>query len=109
MIHATVAFYFIFAILTQLGGVLGFVKAKSKVSLIAGLVSGALLDLAGALIIVFPARPVIGLATGGIVTFLLLGRFAPAYFNTKKLMPAGMMVFLGMVSLALTMAALAGF
>jgi uncharacterized membrane protein (UPF0136 family) len=99
------SFYFIFATLTQVGGIIGFIKAKSRASLIAGLVSGALLDLAGILLIVLPARPKIGLGVGLMVTLLLLGRFAPAFFRTKKFMPAGMIFFLGLISLALSIAA----
>ncbi|MEO7933672.1 MAG: TMEM14 family protein [Chthoniobacterales bacterium] len=98
-------FYFIFATLTQVGGVIGFIKAKSRASLIAGLISGALLDLAGIMLVVRPERPQIGLGLGLVVTLLLLGRFAPAFFRTKKFMPAGMIFFLGLISLALTIAA----
>ncbi len=108
MIHITLVYYFVFASLTQIGGVMGFVRAKSQASLIAGLISGALLDLAGALLVIFPASPKIGLVTGGVVSLLLLGRFAPAFFKTKKLFPAGMMFFLGTASVILTLVAWAG-
>ncbi|HEX8373284.1 MAG TPA: TMEM14 family protein [Chthoniobacterales bacterium] len=99
------AFYFIFGALTQIGGVIGFVKAKSRASLIAGLVAGGLLDLAGFLLMRLQDRPQIGLGLGTAITVLLLGRFAPAFFRTKKVMPAGMITLLGIVSLVLSIAA----
>ncbi len=99
-------YYFVFATLTQIGGIIGFIKAKSKASLIAGLVSGALLDFAGILLIINPERTKIGLGVGLVVTLLLLGRFAPAFLRTKKFMPAGMIFFLGLISLALSILAL---
>lgn len=101
-VSITLVWYFIFASLTQIGGIIGFIKAKSKASLIAGLISGALLDLAGALLIIKPAQPKIGLGFGLVITLLLLGRFAPAFFKTRKFMPAGMIFFLGIISVSLT-------
>lgn len=106
MTHAALVFYFIFATLVQLGGVIGFVKAKSKASLIAGLVSGLLLDLAGILLLMKPENPRLGLFVGLIVTILLLARFAPAFFKTKKFMPAGLIFFLGIMSIGITVSAL---
>jgi uncharacterized membrane protein (UPF0136 family) len=105
MLRSTWIFYFIFASLTQLGGIIGFVKAKSKASLIAGLIAGGLLDIAGLLLLLAPDRPLLGLITGIVVTLLLLGRFAPAFFRTKTWMPAGLIFILGLVSLALSTAA----
>jgi len=95
-------FYFIFATLVMVGGVIGFIKAKSKASLIAGVVAGALLDLAG---ILLTPHPELGLGIGVAVTILLLGRFAPAFFRTRKFMPAGMILLLGLISLGLSVAA----
>lgn len=98
----TLVYYFIFGALTLLGGVIGYLKAKSKASLIAGVISGALLNLAGVLLLISPARPQMGLAVGIAITLLLLGRFAPAFFKTRKWMPAGMIFLLGLISLGLS-------
>lgn len=106
MTHSTLVFYFIFATLVEIGGCIGYIKARSKASLIAGLISGLLLDVAAVLLLMHPERPQIGLILGTVVTVLLLGRFAPAFFRTKKFMPAGMVFFLSLISLVLSLVAL---
>ncbi|MBV8813985.1 MAG: TMEM14 family protein, partial [Verrucomicrobia bacterium] len=45
----TAYFYILFGILCMLGGALGYARARSKASIIAGGISGALLILAGIL------------------------------------------------------------
>lgn len=77
--------------LTALGGLIGFLKAKSVPSLIAGGVSGALLIVAGILSISSPRNAAI---LGGIVSLLLLGRFLPAFLKNKAFMPSGMVSLL---------------
>lgn len=104
MINSVQIFYFVFAALVQIGGVIGFVKAKSKASLIAGLISGAVLDVAAVLTML--GHTLAGLIVGLIITVLLLGRFAPAFFKTKKFMPAGLIFILGIISLAISIVAL---
>ena len=104
MINSVQIFYFVFAALVQIGGVIGFIKAKSKASLIAGLISGAVLDVAAVLTMLGHTQA--GLIVGLIITVLLLGRFAPAFFKTKKFMPAGLIFILGIISLAISIVAL---
>lgn len=77
--------------LTAIGGVIGFLKAKSTPSLVAGGVSGLLLILAGVLSSSNPRNAAI---LGGIVSLLLLGRFLPAFLKNKSFMPAGMVSLL---------------
>ena len=93
-------YLFVFGALTIAGGVMGFVKAKSQPSLIAGGTSGALLVLAGWLAGTTNARA--GLILGAILSLALAGRFIPAYRKTKKAMPAGLMVLLSVAGLVLT-------
>ena len=50
MLELTKNYYFIFGALTILGGVIGFVKAGSKASLIAGGISGLLILIAAWLV-----------------------------------------------------------
>jgi uncharacterized membrane protein (UPF0136 family) len=76
---------------TALGGLIGFLKAKSIPSLVAGGVSGALLIVAGILSTSSPRNAAI---LGGIVSLLLLGRFLPAFLKSKAFMPAGMVSLL---------------
>ena len=96
---------FVFGVFSILGGVIGFVKAKSKPSLIAGAGSGVLLLGCGAAISM--AHAMVGLIVGLLISLALAGRFVPAFRKTKKVMPAGVMAFLSIVGIVLTIAALA--
>jgi len=101
---ATQGFLVLFGLFTIAGGVLGFVKAKSKPSLIAGGLSGLLL-LTAAWLMRTPGRP--GLVLGLLVSLALAGRFVGAYRKTKKVMPAGVMSALAVIGILLTALALA--
>jgi uncharacterized membrane protein (UPF0136 family) len=91
-------YFYVFAALTIGGGVMGFVKAKSRASLIAGSVSGGLLLAAGWLVQSAHAMP--GFILGGLVSLALVGRFAPAYRKQHKFFPAGLMAVLGITGIA---------
>ena len=87
--------YFIgFGLLTIAGGVMGYVNARSAVSLFAGAISGGLLLVAAFLL---PSHAVAGLALGGLISLLLTGYFLPAFFRTRKIAPAGMMSVLSVL------------
>ena len=94
MIAPTKIYFIIFGLLTIAGGAMGYVKAGSTISLIAGLISGVLLLLAAFLL---PAQAMAGLALGGLVSLLLIGYFLPAFLRTGKVMPAGMMAILSIL------------
>lgn len=95
-----VRFYlFGFGVLTIAGGVMGFVKAKSRASLIAGSISGALLILAGYLV---GTNGRLGLFLGLGVSAALAARFVSSYRKSKKVMPAGLMAVLGVVGVVFT-------
>jgi uncharacterized membrane protein (UPF0136 family) len=96
-------YLFVFGMLTIAGGVLGFVKAKSRPSLIAGTLSGLSLMVAGYLV---GTRGTLGLALGLIVSLSLAGRFIGAYKKTGKLMPAGLMSVLAVAGVVFTVVAL---
>ncbi|MFM1802245.1 MAG: hypothetical protein RJA81_1597 [Planctomycetota bacterium] len=81
----------IYAMLLVAGGWIGYLKAKSKPSLIAGHVSG-LLIIVSILIMIKGGQ----LAPGGCIlasltAFLLTIFFGKRFAKTRKLMPAGMM------------------
>lgn len=93
----TAAIYLIFfGVVTALGGVMGFVKAKSKASLIAGSISGVLLVVAGLL-----ARQghKAGLILGIVVSVALLGRFGAVFARTRAMAPAGIMTLLAFIAI----------
>jgi len=96
MLMPTKIYFIVFGLLTIAGGIMGFVKAGSNASLIAGSLSGLLLLLAA---FILPSHGAIGLALGGIVSLLLIGYFLPAFFRTGKIMPAGMMSLLSILGM----------
>jgi len=97
-------YLFGFGALTIAGGVMGFVKAKSRASLVAGTISGGLLVFAGYLV---PATGRLGLIVGLGVSAALAARFVMSYRKSKKVMPAGLMAALGIAGVVVTAVALA--
>lgn len=76
---------------------MGYVKAKSKASLIAGSVTGGLLLLAAFLV----ARDLTaGKILGIIVSLVLLGQFGPSLRKEFKVMPNLLIVVLGSLTVA---------
>jgi len=101
MLNIARLYFFVFAALTALGGVMGFIKANSKPSLIAGVVSGLLLAVAGWLM---PTKTTAGCVMGILVSLLLLGRFLPAYLKKGAAMPAIPMIILSAAGVAIAVA-----
>jgi uncharacterized membrane protein (UPF0136 family) len=95
-------YFIIFGLLTIVGGVIGFVKAGSTASIIAGSISGIALIVAAFLL---PGNVVLGLAIAGLVSILLAGRFIPAFLKTGQVMPAGLMSLLSVIGLILAIVA----
>jgi Small integral membrane protein len=95
-------YFIVFGILTIAGGVIGYVKAGSMPSIIAGSISGILLLVAAFLL---PDHRVAGLATGLIVSLLLAGQFIPKFIRTGKVMPAGMMSILSVIGIIMAIVA----
>ena len=104
MLELTKNYYFLFGALTILGGLIGFLKAGSKASLIAGGVSGGLILVAGWLVMQGSTQA--GLILGLVISSVLEMRFLPAFVKTKKAMPAGMMAALSMAGTVLSVLAL---
>ena len=78
----------------MLGGIFGFVKAKSKASLIAGVLSGVLLLVS---YFISSDNPNNGLLIGLGITSLLAITFAIRLAKTKKFMPSGMLLILTII------------
>ena len=102
MIGPAKIYFIVFGLLTIIGGVMGYLKAGSMASIIAGTISGALLLLAAFLL---PGNAVAGLALAGIVSIALAGRFVPAFMSTGNFMPAGMMSVLSVIGIILAIVA----
>ena len=102
MIGPAKIYFVVFGLLTIVGGIMGFVRAGSTASIIAGSISGIMLLLAAFLL---PNHVVAGLAIAGLVSLLLAGRFLPAFIKTGAMMPAGMMSILSVIGLVLALVA----
>lgn len=82
----------VYIALVVVGGVMGFVKAGSKVSLVASLISAAVLAMF--------ATDAFPIDKAWIALLPLLAMFFMRYVKTKKFMPAGLMVVLTGFTLA---------
>lgn len=94
MSHFANTVLWIYIILLLVGGMIGFLKAKSKVSLIMATVSAVILILC-ALNLVFQYY------MADVVIVLLIVVFTMRLAKTKKFMPSGMMLLVSIVALAL--------
>jgi uncharacterized membrane protein (UPF0136 family) len=95
-------YFIIFGALTIVGGVIGYVKAGSAPSIIAGAITGVLLLAAGFLL---PEHRAAGLAIAFITSLLLAAQFVPKFMRTGKAMPAGMMSILSVIGLIVAIVA----
>ena len=89
-------YFIVFGVLTIVGGVIGYVKAGSVASIIAGSITGVLL-LVGAFLL--PEHRAVGLATVFIISLLLAAQFVPKFLRTGRIMPAGMMSILSAIGI----------
>src|SRR2546421_1250962 len=94
--EASKIYLVIFGILTVVGGVVGYIKAGSVASIIAGSITGVLLLVAAFLL---PEHRAIGLATALIVSLLLAAQFIPKFLKTGRMMPAGLMSILSVIAI----------
>jgi uncharacterized membrane protein (UPF0136 family) len=99
---ATAIYFLVFGALTIIGGVIGYVKAGSVASIIAGAISGILLLIAGWIL---PNNRTIGLAIAFVVSLLLATQFVPKLIRTGKVMPAGLMSILSVIGIVVAIAA----
>jgi uncharacterized membrane protein (UPF0136 family) len=86
----------VYGVIAIVGGIMGFIKSQSKVSLISGSISGAGLLIAG---IAAAQNQEWGKITGMAISSLLVIVFIVRLIKTKKFMPAGLMILGGVVTL----------
>jgi uncharacterized membrane protein (UPF0136 family) len=88
----------IYIVLLIVGGLMGFLKAGSKISLITSAVSAALLVVTS-----IPGlfQPRFGRGAADLILAALLVVFAVRLTKTKKFMPSGLMLALTIAALAL--------
>lgn len=95
----------VYGLLVLFGGVIGYLKAKSRPSLIAGSVFGITLVVLAvvALLGAHQKVPAFSAAVAGVLLVL----FGFRYWRSKKLMPAGLLTVLSLVALLVNVFALA--
>ena len=94
--EAAKIYFIVFGVLTIAGGIVGYIKAGSAASIIAGAITGILLLIAA---FVMPEHRVAGLVTALIVSLLLAAYFIRKYLSTGAVMPAGMMSILSVIGI----------
>ncbi len=104
MEKAAAIYLIAFGLATLAGGFQGYVKAKSTISLIAGLVNGALLAAAGFTVLQTGSRN--ALLLGLLVSGALGGLFLQRWLRTRKPMPAIPMIGLSLIAVILCALAL---
>jgi uncharacterized membrane protein (UPF0136 family) len=87
-----------YGLLAIIGGIMGYQKAQSKISLVSGGISGLLLILSGILALNGIGS---GLILAALISGLLVIVFGVRLAKTKKMMPAGMMIVMGLITLAI--------
>ena len=100
--EAAKIYFIVFGVLTIVGGIIGYVKAGSVVSIIAGSITGVLLLVAAFLL---PEHRLVGLATALIVSLLLAAQFIPKLLRTGRVMPAGIMSVLSVIGVIVVIVA----
>ena len=85
----------LFGAFVVFGGVMGYVKASSKASLIAGSITGGLLLLSAFLI---TQDLTAGKILGIVVSLVLLSQFGPSLRKKFKVMPNLLIVVLGLLT-----------
>ena len=102
MIGPAKIYFIVFGLLTIVGGVMGYAKAGSTASIIAGSIAGILLLIAAFLL---PGNLAVGLALAAVVSIALAGRFIPAFIKTGHVMPAGLMSVLSVIGIIMAIVA----
>jgi uncharacterized membrane protein (UPF0136 family) len=102
MIGPAKIYFIVFGLLTIAGGVMGYVKAGSTASIIAGSISGILLLVAAWLL---PDQLALGLAVAALVSIALAGRFVPIFMKTGQALPAGLMSVLSVIGVIVAIVA----
>jgi uncharacterized membrane protein (UPF0136 family) len=95
-------YFIVFGVLTIVGGIMGYAKAGSVASIIAGLITGILLLVAAFLL---PEHFAAGLITAFIVSIFLALYFIPKLLQTGRVMPAGIMSLLSVIGIIVAIVA----
>ncbi len=86
----------VYGILAIVGGAIGYKQAGSQASLISGMISGFLLLIAAYMLY---GRSPAGPLLAGVVSLVLVIVFIIRLAKTRKFMPAGLMIIVGVINL----------
>ena len=106
MIQATEIFYFVLGVLTLLGGIVSYIKAKRLPTLILGIIFGLVLITAGFLMLYAKANPDYlkpSLILGLLATAALAGQFIPKIMMNRAAPNVIVMAILSGVGMILTL------
>jgi uncharacterized membrane protein (UPF0136 family) len=95
----------VYAVLLAVGGIMGYVKAGSKPSLVAGVVSAV---LALSCLVVMNTNQALGLGLGAVLAALMLVVFGARFAKSRKFMPGGLLTAMSLFVLVLVVAAAIG-
>jgi uncharacterized membrane protein (UPF0136 family) len=87
-----------YGIIAFVGGIIGYIKVRSTASLISGVISGVLLIAGGVLYLQGQAW---GFTLALIITAILVIVFTIRFVKTRRFMPAGLMLTLGLITLVI--------
>jgi uncharacterized membrane protein (UPF0136 family) len=109
VIQATEIYYIVFGMLTFLGSIIGYAKAKNLPSLATGLLSGLVLMVAGGLLLYGQTNTIkIGLILGLLAIAGLAGQFIPRVMMNRAAPQVIVMALLSGIGMVLTLIAFAG-
>jgi len=100
--EAAKIYFIVFGALTIVGGIVGYVKAGSVASIVAGSITGVLLLVAAFLL---PEHRMVGLVTAFVISLLLAAQFIPKLLRTGRVMPAGIMSLLSVIGIIVVIVA----
>jgi uncharacterized membrane protein (UPF0136 family) len=105
MLEPARIYFLVFGVLTIAGGIIGYVKAKSAASVVAGTITGIMLIVAG---LILPAHRELGLVLALFTSAILAAQFVPRLLRTGRVMPAGVMSVLSVIGIIVAIAAWLG-
>lgn len=87
-----------YGIIAMIGGIIGYAQARSTPSLLSGIISGLLIILG---VVIYLQGHAWGFTQALVVVAILIVVFTIRFVKTRKFMPAGLMLLLGVVTLAM--------
>lgn len=106
MLILTQIYLLIFALALLAGGILGFVKAASKISLVMGILSALLIGFCFLYTMSVHGHGAAGLIYACVVCLPLLAVFCVRWLKSKRFLPAGLLAVLTIGCLILSAASL---